>query len=200
MYKLLNKSNGSVSRLMVFEPAWLDSLNITVISPQGKLKTYQGGNIYPYSKRALDHYLPNFKHDFEPGISTVYVQVTTRDPFIVSLSIMDKEVFLAEQSGLSIYIGLVYGGIVAMLFYNLFLYFGMKARYYAHYVLFLGAFLVMNASYNGYTFMYLFADLPTIQNWSQSTSIYFYMVAALLFARSFLNFFKYHHTLYILTT
>lgn len=199
-FKVINKEKTPLSRLIILEPAWLDSVNFTVISSQGDSKTYQGGNIYPYSKRAIDHYLINFEHKFEPGISTVYVQVKTRDPFIVSLSIMDKEVFLAEQSDLSMYIGLIYGGIFAMLFYNLFLFFGMKARFYAYYVLFLGAFFAMNASYNGYTFMYLFSNSPTVQNWAQSTSIYFYVVTALLFARSFLNLFKYHHTLYIITT
>jgi diguanylate cyclase (GGDEF)-like protein len=199
-FKVHNKENTPLSRLIILEPAWLDSVNFTVISSQGEVQTYQGGNIYPYSKRALDHYLINFEHDFEPGLSTVYVQVKTRDPFIVSLSIMDKADFLAEQGDASMYIGLVFGGIAAMLFYNLFLFFGMKARYYAYYVLFLGAFLAMNASYNGYTFMYLFSNSPTVQNWAQSTSIYFYVVTALLFARSFLNLFKYHHTLYNITT
>ncbi len=199
-FKVINKENRPLSRVIIFEPAWLDSVNVTVISSQGEVKRYQGGNTYPYAKRALDHYLINFEHTFEPGISTVYVQVKTRDPFIVALSLMDKAAFLAEQIDASMYIGLVYGGIVAMLFYNLFLYFGMKARYYAYYVLFLGAFFAMNASYNGYTFMYLFPNSPTVQNWAQSISIYFYVVTALLFARSFLNFVKYHHTLYVITT
>ncbi len=198
-FKVLNKENRPLSRLIIFEPAWLDSVNFTVISSQGEVKTYQGGDIYPYSQRAINHYLINFKHDFEPGISTVYVQVKTRDPFIVSISIMKESEFWAEQSNASIYIGLVYGGIAAMLLYNLFLFFGMKARYYAYYVLFLGAFFAMNASYNGYTFMYLFSNVPRVQNWAQSTSIYFYIVTVLLFARSFLNFVKYHHTLYIIT-
>lgn len=199
-FKVNNKENTPLSRLIVFEPAWLDSVNFTVISPQGETITHQGGNIYPYSKRAIDYYLINFEHSFEPGISTVYLQVKTRDPFIVALSIMNKATFLAEQINASMYIGLVYGGIVAMLLYNLFLYFAVKARYYAHYVLFLSAFFAMNASYNGYTFMYIFPNAPNVQNWAQSTSIYFYVVTALLFARSFLNFVKYHHTLYIITT
>ncbi len=199
-FKVLNKKNIPLSRLIVFEPAWLDSVNFTVISSQGEVQTYQVGNIYPYSQREIDHYLINFEHDFEPGISTVYVQVKTRDPFIVSLSIMEKAAFLAEQIDKSMYIGLVYGGIAAMLLYNLFLFFGMKARYYAYYVLFLGAFFAMNASYNGYTFMYLFSNSPTVQNWAQSTSIYFFVFTALLFTRSFLNLQKYHHTLYIITT
>ena len=198
-FKVVNKENSSLSRLMVFEPAWLDSVNITVISPQGQLQTYQGGNIYHYSKRELDHYLINFNHDFEPGISTVYLQVKTRDPFIVSLSILEESAFLSKQVKESIYIGLIYGGIAAMLFYNLFLFFGIKQRYYLYYVLFLSAFFVMNASYNGYTFMYFLSDHPTVQNWLQSTGIYLFMITALLFARSFLNLKKYHRVLYKIT-
>ncbi len=199
-FKVENKENTPLSRLIVFEPAWLDSVNITVISPKGQLQTYQGGNTYPYSKRAIDHYLINFKHAFEAGVSTVYLQVKTRDPFIVSLSIMEESAFFAEQADASIYIGLIYGGIAAMLLYNLFLFFGIKQRYYAFYVLYLSAFFAMNASYNGYTFMYLFSDHPTVQNWVQSTSIFFFMFTGLLFANSFLNLKKYHQTLYKITT
>ncbi len=199
-FKVLNKENSSVPRFMVFEPAWLDSVNITVISPQGQLQTYQGGNIYPYSKRELDHYLTNFKHDFEPGISTVYLQVKTRDPFIVSLSILEKTAFLSEQIKESVYTALIYGGIAALLFYNLFLFFGIKQRYYLYYVLYLGAFFAMNASYNGYTFMFLLGDHPAVQNWLQSIAIYSFALTALLFSSSFLNLRKYHNRLYKITS
>ncbi len=199
-FKVLNKENRSLPRYMFFEPAWIDSVNITVISPHGQLNTYQGGNIYPYSEREMDHYLTNFKHDFEPGISTVYLQVKTRDPFIVSLSILEESVFLAEQSKESLYIGLIYGGIAAMLLYNLFLFFGIKQRYYLYYVLYLGAFFVMNASYNGYTFMFLLGDHPAVQNWLQSIAIYAFSVTALLFSSSFLNLSKYHKRLYKITS
>ncbi len=198
-FKVLNKENRAVSRLMVFEPAWLDSVNITVISSQGQVQTYQGGNIYPYSKRDMDHYLINFKHDFEPGISTVYLQVKTRDPFIVSLSILEESAFLAGQVEESVYTGLIYGGIAVMLFYNLFLFFGIKQRYYLYYVLYMSAFFVMNASYNGYTYMYFLSDYPTVQNWLQSTGVYLFMITALLFASSFLNLKKYHQILYTIT-
>jgi len=199
-FKVSNQKNIPLSRLIVFEPAWLDSISMTVVSADGKVESYQGGNTYPYSKRSIDHYLINFNHLFETGISTVYVRVKTRDPFIVSISVMGKAAFFAEQVNASLCIGLVYGGILAMLLYNLFLFVGMKARYYAYYVLFLGAFFTMSASYNGYTFMYLFSNFPTVQNWAQSTSIYFFILTALLFARSFLKLEKYHHTLYIITT
>ncbi len=197
--KVENKKKNPVARLMVFEPAWIDSVHMTVISPNGKIQTYQGGNIYPYAIREMDHYLTNFKHDFEPGISTLYIQVKTRDPFIVSFSIVEESAFLSKQVKESIYTGLIYGGIAAMLFYNLFLFLGIKQRYYLYYVLFLSAFFVMNASYNGYTFMLFLSNYPTAQNWLQSTGIYLFIITALLFARSFLNLKKYHQTLYKVT-
>lgn len=198
-FKVENKENSSLSRLIVFEPAWLDSVNIFVLSAQGELESYEGGNIYPYSKRAIDHYLINFKHKFDPGLSTVYFQVKTRDPFIVSVSVLGESAFFEDHIDASLYIGLIYGGIIAMLFYNLFLFFGIKEKYYALYVLYLCTFLAANASYNGYTFMYLFSDHPTVQNWAQSTSIFLFILTGLLFANSFLNLEKYHQTLYKIT-
>lgn len=63
-FKVENKENRPLSRLVIFEPAWLDSINITVVSPHEELKSYEGGNTYPYSKRAIDHYLINFKRQF----------------------------------------------------------------------------------------------------------------------------------------
>jgi hypothetical protein len=199
-FKVKNNENTKLSRLIVLEPAWLDTVNVTVLSPNGEEQGYEGGNMLTYDKRAIDHYLINFKHSFDVGVSIVYVQVKTRDPFIVAISVMDESVFLGEQLGYTLLIGLIYGGIIAMLFYNLFIFLSIRERYYGLYVLYLLSFLVMTASYNGYTFMYLLADHPVMQNWMQSISIYLYVLAGLLFARSFLNLKKYHHALYRTTT
>ena len=107
---------------------------------------------------------------------------------------------MEEQAKESLYIGLIYGGVAAMLFYNLFLFFGMRQRYYLYYVLYLGAFIAMNATYNGYTFMYLLSDYPSVQNWLQPITIYAFSLTALLFASSFLNLEKYHQRLYMVTS
>ena len=198
--KVENRENNSVERVLIFEPAWLDSIQINIISPQGQVQTYQGGNTFPFSKREMEHHLTNFKHHFEPGLSTLYIQVKTRDPFIISLSILQETVFLESHGKETLYIGLIYGGVAAMLLYNLFLFFGIRQRYYLYYVLYLSSFIAMNASYNGYTFMYLLSDYPTVQNWLQPVTIYAFLLTALLFANSFLNLRKYHPVLYKVTT
>ena len=195
-FNVINHKKTPVSRLFVFTPAWLDHVNIAVISPSGEVKKYQGGNALPYKHRTLDHYLINFKHAFEAGESQVYIEVKTRDPFIIAISLMEESTFLSEQLFDSLIIGLIYGGIIALLIYNLFLYFRIKEKYYLFYVIYLIAFLLLNSSYNGYWYMSITSNYPEIQNWSHSILAYIFICAALLFANSFLNLKKYHQKLY----
>lgn len=191
-FELNNTQESSLSRLLVFEPAWLDYIQINVISAQGKTEQYEVGNSFNYAQRSIDHYLINQILSFKPGVSTVYIQVKTRDPFVFTASILNEKEFLLEQNRESVLIGLLFGVLFAMLFYNLFLFFGIKEPYHAYYVLFVSAFLVMNASYNGYTFKLFFADLPQFQNWMQATTIFLFSLTTLLFARSFLDLKKTH--------
>lgn len=190
-FDVINQHHLPLDRLIVVEIPWIDHIGVTVVSGDNPLSSYQIGNIYPYDHRTLDHRYSNFQHTFLPGRSTVYVQVRTRDPFIVPISVMDRSSFLAKDAGESYQTGFMYGFIGAMLLYNLFLFVSIKARYYAFYVLYLSSFLIMNMSYNGYTFKLFFHDLPQLQNWAQSTTIFLFSISGLLFARSFLDFRQY---------
>lgn len=195
-FTVKNPDPATMSRLFVFEPAWLDHVQIAIISPKGEIQQYQGGNSYTYDKRSLDHYLTNIKHAFDPGESQVYIELRTRDPFIVSIALMEESTFLSEDSFYSLLIGLFYGGMIALLIYNLFLYFGMKKDFYLLYVLYLFSFLLVNSAYNGYLFMSIFSESPELQNWAQAILSYTFIIAALMFANSFLNLKKYHLKLY----
>ncbi|RDH84647.1 MAG: GGDEF domain-containing protein [endosymbiont of Galathealinum brachiosum] len=196
---LNNTETSAVTRLIVFEPPWLDHINISIISPGGNIKQIELGNTFNYEKRGIDHSLINFKHMFEPGESIVFMQVKTRDPFVFAVSILAERDFLFEQMRESKKTGFLYGVMIALLLYNLFLYIGIKENYYSYYVLFVSAFLIMNASYNGYTFKLLFSQIPVLQTWIQSFSIILFSLTGLLFAQSFLNLKKFHPQLNTLT-
>ncbi len=198
-FNVNNTTDMPLSRIFVFEPPWLDYVHVHILTQGSISSSYEVGNIFEYSNRTIDHHLINFEHTFLPGTSSIYIQVKTRDPFIVSLSLMEEEKFLLQQQDKSFYIGLIYGVLLAMMLYNFFLFIGIREPYYAYYVLFVTAFLIMNASYNGYTFKPLCAQLPELQNWLQASSIFFYSLTALLFAKSFLNLKKTHRLLNIST-
>jgi len=195
-FDILNQSSLTVNRLLVFETPWLDSIKVKVLSPDNTIKDYTTGNTYPFSQRAAEHTQPNIEHEFQSGVSTVYVQVQTRDPFIVPISVVDREtLYKTRISDLSL-TTFIYGMILAMVFYHLILFVSTRLRYYAYYVLYLSAFLVANASYNGYSYQFLFSEQPNFQNWLQSTAIFLFCIAGLLFAKSFLNLNKYLPSVY----
>lgn len=186
-FEVKNSENVPVERLIVVEIPWINSIDITVLQNNVLLTTMSGGNNYPYYQRAVEDHFPNFKHSFIPGVSTVYIKVMTQDPFIVPISIVDRETFLLDKAEASSYTGFIYGFLVSILLYNLFLYFSIKTRYYALYVLYVGSFILANMAYNGFTFKLFFADYPQLQNWAQSTTIFLFSICGLLFAQSFLN-------------
>ena len=195
-FELKNTKNTPIDKLFVIEPAWLDYLQINIISPKGEKKQYEVGNTFNYSQRTIDSYVINQSHSFEPGNSIVYIKMKTRDPFVFILSILDDKTFLTDQNKEFLFIGLLFGVLFGMIFYNLFLFFGIRQPYYAYYILFVTSFIIMNSSYNGYTFKLFFAEHNQIQNWIQGSSIFFYMFAALLFAKSFLDLKIRHPKLY----
>ncbi len=186
-FNVNNTTDTPLSRLFVFEPPWLDYIEVHILEKGSISSSYEVGNTFEYANRSIDHHLINIEHVFQPGTSNVYIKVRTRDPFIVSVSLMKEKTFLEQQQYESFYVGLIYGILLAMIFYNFFLFLGIKEPYYAYYVIFVTAFLIMNTSYNGYTFKPFCAQLPELQNWLQACSIFFYSLTALLFAKSFLN-------------
>ena len=198
-FEVNNTQKTALTKLFIFEPAWLDFIEINIISPTKQIEQYLLGDTFYYSQRGIDNPTINQRHSFEPGNSIIYIKVKTRDPFIFTISILDEPVFLSNQNVEFLLIGLLYGALFAMVIYNLFLFFGIREPYYAYYVLFVTSFIITNSIYNGYTFKLFFHNLPNIQNWLSATSIFFFSFSLLLFTQSFLNLKKSHIKLNILT-
>lgn len=186
-----NTTQIPLKRLVVIGIPWIDFIHINVLPQTGGISTAIGGNSYPYAQRSYDHRFPNFELSFVPGVSTVYFQIKTRDPFIVPISIVENTTFLNDGWSTTSHMTFIYGFLMAMALYNLFLFFGIREKYYAYYVVYLSCFVLMNMSYNGFTFKLFFSDYPQLQDWAQSTTIFLFSISGLLFARSFLNFKKY---------
>jgi len=198
-FKVVNTQSSALDRLLVFETPWLDSIQVKVISPDQTQQTFLTGTLFPFKQRAAEHPYPNVEHEFKPGVSTVYVQIKTRDPFIVPISILDRESLFKNYVFVFATSMFIYGIIIAMILYHFILFASIRLRYYAYYVLYLMSFLAMNVSYNGYTFQFLLQDSPVIQNWIQGTTIFLFAIAGLLFAKAFLNLEKYIPLAYKIT-
>lgn len=185
--ELNNTKKVPVNRFFMVEQPWLDDVQINIISPKGELKRYKLGDRLNYSQRSVDYYKINQLHSFEPGNSVVYMQVKTREPYFFTLSILDEISLYENKTNELMFASLLYGSLLTMLLYNLFLYIATKQSYYGYYALYITSFLIMQSFYSGMNFRFFFHDLPNIQNFLLPIAIFIYPITTLLFAQSFLN-------------
>ena len=185
---LENKQATPLKRLLIFEPSWLDDVRVTLIDAQGTTtQSFVGGDTHPFAQRSEPYHLINFDLTVPPGASALAVRVKTRGPFFLTLRLMSHDSFgnLAASEGL--YYGLVYGGLLSLLIFNLVLSVSSREVAYFAYCGLLVSFLLMHATYNGHLFRWVFPRSPEVNTWAHSVLIYLYCFAGLMFALIFLD-------------
>lgn len=185
--QLRNPDPAPVQRLLVFEPAWLDHVQVILIKPDGTRQVYEGGDTLTFAHRTILHRQINFDLTLQPGQSQLLVRTQTRDPFIVGMTLWERSAYYASDSRGTGYFGFVYGALASLLLFNLVLFISVREKVYAAYVAYLLAFLVMHATYNGFTYEYLWPGSPVWGNWAHSTFIYLFMLTGLYFTNQFLE-------------
>ena len=185
---LENKQTSPLTRLLMFEPSWLDDVRVTLTDDHGVVQSFVGGDTHAFAQRSVSYRLTNFTLTLPPGKSTLFVRVQTRDPFFVNLRLMSLDSFAKFSASEALYYGLVYGGLLSLLLFNLVLFLSAREKTYLAYCCLLVTFLIMHATYNGHVFQWLFPESPELGgNWINSAFIYFYCFAGLVLALVFLD-------------
>ena len=184
---LNNSEKKTVPRLLVFNPTWLDQVKVVLKDPDGRETVFDGGDFTPYANRSVDHRKINLELNLKPGKTRLFIRIQTGDPYLVQMALWEKGAFYHADSLENTYTAFVYGVIIAMLLYNLFLFISVKEVVYAAYVNYLLFFLLMHSTYNGYTFPVFWPGSPVWGNWAHSVFIYLFVMSGLYFASSFLE-------------
>lgn len=186
-FNLLNSSEKTLKRYFVFDAPWIDTINIYIYDEKNKLTTYKLGTLLPFKERSMKINLLNQSHDFSKGKFIVYLQIKTRDPFIIPLSILSEKSFYEKIINKDLVETTTYSVVAALFIFNFLIFLITRYKTYFYYSLYLVSYLIMSLGYDSYTFKYIFYDYPNIQNWMQSIPILFYLMSSILFAKFFLE-------------
>lgn len=184
---LKNPESTAIQKLLVFEPTWLDDIQVTLIQSGTKIQQYKGGDSLPFNRRAILNQNINFNLVVPPGESQLLVRVKSRDPVDVSMTLYERSAFFEADAAESKFLGLTYGVLGALLLYNLFLFFSIRETTYIAYASYLFSFLIMHATLNGRSYQVLWPESPVLNNWLLAAFVYLYMLAGLYFAILFLE-------------
>ncbi len=181
-----NPDRFVVNRSVKFETSWLDKIEAYQLQ-KGKLLDYKtGGDAIPFSLRQHGDRFVSFSFAFQPGVAELYFRVEAEDPLVVPIYILtDQQLEKIDVQNGYVY-GLLYGFLIALLAYNALLTFSLNSRRYLFYSQYLLFFLLMNLSYTGHAFQWLWPEMVTWQRWSNPLLMVLYAVSGLFFAQRFL--------------
>ncbi len=182
-----NPTPGALPLRLSIETPWLDRIEIYLRHDGKTTPLHRLGDSLAYAQRPLDSRYFALDHAFEPGISEVYLRVQTPDPMVVPIYLNSQAQSQAREKQQDYSFGFLYGFLFALIAYNAMLYSGLRDTRYLLYALYLAMFVLMNASYTGHGFKWLWPEQLTWAQWSNPILMLLYGLSGLLFALRFLD-------------
>jgi signal transduction histidine kinase/CheY-like chemotaxis protein len=171
----------------------LDYLDIYIIDEKNNVEHLKMGDVYLYSQRPVDHrnfIVPISLQDNEK--KDIYIRVQTSSSMQIPVFIWNPDYFFEARSGEQYGLGLYYGMMFVMFFYNFFLWFSIRDSNYLWYIGYLAAFALLQASTSGLGYQYLWPNSPWIESIAPPVTIALVGIFGIAFTRRFLHTRQYH--------
>lgn len=167
----------------------LDHVDLYLSDASGQPRlASQTGDKLPFSSRQIRQANYLFDLDLQPDKPvTFYVRVASDGPVQAPLNLWSSHAFIERQPVQLQVMGLIYGVLLGMLVYNLFIFFSVRDRSHLYFILYIATFGLYQLSISGAAIEYLWPDSPW---WANAATPFLMGTAVLfssLFSRSFLQ-------------
>lgn len=143
----------------------MDNIELYIPEPSGGFRLKKGGNALPFSAREIHHRHFVFALSHEPlQEQTYYLRFVSETLMVFPLKLWSRRAFLNHATNEYFGLGIYYGIIIIMVFYNLFLFFSLKERSYLYYVLFISSFGALMFTMNSLSYEFLWPESPWWNN------------------------------------
>lgn len=178
------------------EPRWLlvqryalsDRLDVYLRHPDGRIEHQAGGDSLPFAARSIRYRHPNFwlllPYDTKVDL---FVRVRSESSMQVPLWLHTPAAFTELSRDAQFGIGLYYGILLALLFYNLVLWISLRDATYFWYVFHIVAFGLVLFTLNGLGFEYLWPQSPWFAQKAVPLFICLGQLGMQQFSRAFLD-------------
>ena len=168
--------------------------SIMLYEPKGtsEYKVSYGGDLLPFAHRNLNHRHVTYNLQLHENQSqTYYVRFESEGSLQLSVILWEEAAF-AEKSLIEyLLLGLYFGAALAMVIYNLFLYFSLRVSTYIWYVIFIIGISMTQLTLNGFAYQFIWPESSWWNNRSIVFSLAISNAAGAIFVSKFLEVRKY---------
>ena len=186
--RLLNRNAAEPRWLLVQSYPLSDRIDVYVRYPDGRVEHQAGGDTLPFASRAIRYRHPNFLLELPMGEPVdVLFRVQSQSSMQVPLVLYTPAAFTELSRDAQLAIGLYYGILLALFFYNLVLWLVLRDASYFWYLFHISAFGLVLFCLNGLGFEYLWPNNTWLADKSVPLSISLALIGMHQFARVFLG-------------
>ncbi|GAB3726677.1 diguanylate cyclase [Luteimonas pelagia] len=183
-----NRDPGEPRWLLLQEYSLSDRLDLWVRYPDGRTVHMAGGDALPFEARSIRYRHPNFMLDLPVGQPVqLLLRVQSQSSMQVPLKLYTPTAFAELSRDAQLAIGVYYGILLALFFYNLVLWVSLRDASYFWYLLHITAFGLVLFTLNGLGFEYLWPASTWLADKSVPLTICLAMLGMHQFARVFLE-------------
>jgi signal transduction histidine kinase len=174
-------------RVLEIQSPNIDSVDFYLFSGSNLLASYFTGEGRPFSDRPIAS--PNFAFPIPPGDQELiaYVRLRSGKQILLPLALKSTQSHYNQQNQKDIFFGIYAGIIIAMLLYNIFIWFSVKERNYLYYVFFILFVGLTQLTLNGYGNQFFWPNW----SWAALRSVHFSGILSgittVLFAQNYLR-------------
>jgi hypothetical protein len=181
--------------LVEFYDHTIDQIEFYLPDSLGTYSLQKGGNALMFSAKYLKHKNLAFKFPLNHfgKTDTFYLRIKSRMHVQVIPVIRSYEQFTYYSLNEYYFLGIFYGVILAMIIYNLILYFGIRDKSYLYFIFCVFSFGVFSMCQDGTAFQYLWPSYPELNNKAFGVAVFSIILWALVYTRSFLITRIYNH-------
>ena len=167
----------------------LDRIDLYQQNASGEFElTQRTGDGLPFDSRPVKENNYLFELNFTPGqTQTVYLRLASEGSIQAPLTLWSTKAYLEDQPVRIYILGLIYGVLLGMLVYNLFIYVSVRDTSYLYYIFYIASFGLYQLSVNGAAVQYFWPNNPW---WANAATPFLIGSAAFFgcqFARTFLH-------------
>jgi len=171
----------------------LDRVELYVPDPQpGAAPRYWAhiaGDTLPWAAREVRdrNFVFRIAAPQPPGAHLYYLRVQSNSVLTVPAKLWRPEAFAVQSRNAQLILGLFYGLVLALVLYNLMLFFAVQDRVYLYYVLYAASFGTFLLGYDGLAYQYLWPDSVWGANHAVAMTLALTLALGALFAHAFLD-------------
>lgn len=167
--------------------ASLDEVHLYLLKDGDLISEQKSGDVLPFSERPVSHR----NHVFPLSLSgasqyLVFVSVRSEGTLTVPLTLWQGDSLWRNDHYVYATLGLYYGLLIALLIYNLFLFFSLRDVLYLTYVGFIACLAIGQAGLSGLTGHFLWPDSPWLVHLSPTGGVAAAGIFGALFVQRFL--------------